>query len=1099
MVRHPMRPGKLTMYSPSFYDPVWCQAITLTERLALPRNGQRETPDSLTNLDSGMRRLQRWRSQPPFTTEAFFSKRLALDNISETDLLFLLAEPGESLLGRLRHTPSWLKEILLSYSRAEPSGAGSWPPANGSQDNQYNGFFRLIEPLLARSRTRLRKGIGALTATHADLVFDPLAIEEALLTNLRDQLLMLMSRTLVLELNVARLKGQLEGDTPAERFRSFINRLCNPATALSLLSEYPVLARQITLHLRHWLDFSLEFLTRLLNDWSDICRQLSPLAQPGPLLSVQSTAGDRHKQGRAVMAATFESGFRLIYKPKSLAADYHLQRLLEWVNERGAEPQFQTLKVIDRGTYGWSEYVEASACQSPEQVERFYRRQGGYLALLYMLEATDFHYENLIAAGEHPMMIDIESLFHPRLGEAVAARRWEIFASAILNSSVLRVGLLPQRLHFKPSDKGIDLSGLGAGAGQLTPCDLPYWEQNGTDEMHLARKRMTMPAGQNRPSLNGAEVNMLGYGNAIIRGFTDTYRLVLKHSEELLAEDGPLAAFLDDEVRAIVRPTRTYGLLLHDSFHPNLLRNALDRDRFFDRLWSGIESQPYLSRVIHAELHDLQQGDIPIFTTRPGSLDIWTSTGERIPCFLDESGMSLVNQRVRQLSEQDLKRQKWIIRASLASSAIAEKRKPPQRGTARQPPAPIRHEQLIAVASTIGDRLEELAFTDEENISWIGLTFIDDETCSLLPLSYDLYNGTSGVVLSLAYLGHLTGEPRYLRLAQAASRSLTAPLSNLDQHSAASLFNSIGAFDGCGSLIYTLTHLGRLWRQPELLAQAESLIRFLPPLIYKDERFDIMSGAAGLIGALLALFRYRPQLATLQTVILCCEHLLAHTSIQSRGIGWANQPSGGPPLNGFSHGNAGIGWALWRVGRLTGRAEFIEAAEAALSYERSLFCAERGNWPDLREQRGDEAQPEAMMTAWCHGAAGIGLARLQMFKQAESPQQKERLRVEVEVAVETTLREGFGDNHSLCHGDMGNLELLMEAAEVFGNERLRQQAEELLAQVVREIEQEGYRCAVPLKVETPGLMTGLAGIGYGLLRAAAPRRVPSVLSLDAPL
>ncbi|HYO92706.1 MAG TPA: type 2 lanthipeptide synthetase LanM, partial [Pyrinomonadaceae bacterium] len=595
-----------------------------------------------------------------------------------------------------------------------------------------------------------------------------------------------------------------------------------------------------------------------------------PVNQPGPLVGLQCTAGDRHKQGRAVMTAAFESGFRLIYKPKSLAADYHLQRLLEWVNERGAEPQFKTLRVIDRGSYGWSEFVEATACQSTEQVERFYRRQGGYLALLYMMEATDFHYENLIAAGEHPMLIDIESLFHPRVGEAVAAARpWDFFAGAILNSSVLRVGLLPQRLHFKPSDKGVDLSGLGASAGQLTPCDIPYWEQDGTDEMHIARKRMTMPTGRNRPFLNGREVDTLEYGDAIVRGFTDTYRLVLKHREELLAEDGPLAAFLDDEVRIIVRPTSTYGLLLHDSFHPHVLRNALDRDRFLDRLWRGIESQPYLSRVIQAELHDLQQGDIPIFTTRPGSLDIWTSAGERIPRFLDQSGMTLVHQRVGQLSEQDLKRQEWIIRASLASSAIAEKREPLQPDASRKPRAAVPREQLIAIASAIGDRLEELAFKEKENISWIGLTFIDDETCSLLPMSYGLYSGTSGVALYLAYLAHLTGEPRHLMLAQAASRSLTAPLSNLDERSVASLFNSIGAFEGCGSLIYTLTHLGQLWQQPELLAQAESLVRFLPPLIYKDERFDIMSGAAGLIAALLALHQCRPNSATLQAVIAC--------------------------------------------------------------------------------------------------------------------------------------------------------------------------------------------------------------------------------------
>ena len=40
------------------------------------------------------------------------------------------------------------------------------------------------------------------------------------------------------------------------------------------------------------------------------------------------------------------------------------------------------------------------------------------------------------------------------------------------------------------------------------------------------------------------------------------------------------------------------------------------------------------------------------------------------------------------------------------------------------------------------------------------------------------------------------------------------------------------------------------------------------------------------------------------------------------------------------------------------------------------------------------------------------------------------------------------------------------------------------------------RMGTPLEVESPGLMTGLAGVGHGLLRLAAPDRIPSVLLLE---
>ena len=60
------------------------------------------------------------------------------------------------------------------------------------------------------------------------------------------------------------------------------------------------------------------------------------------------------------------------------------------------------------------EFVAASGCTEAEAIQRFYERQGAYLALLYALEATDFHLENLIAAGEYPVWVDLESLFHLR-------------------------------------------------------------------------------------------------------------------------------------------------------------------------------------------------------------------------------------------------------------------------------------------------------------------------------------------------------------------------------------------------------------------------------------------------------------------------------------------------------------------------------------------------------------------------------------------------------------------------------------------------------------------------------------------------------------
>ena len=76
-----------------FTSPTWCHALTLGERfVALAGDGARQ---SLGDEDAelGRRRLQRWRSQPPFDTDSFFAQRLDLDGIDEESFLYLLGEP----------------------------------------------------------------------------------------------------------------------------------------------------------------------------------------------------------------------------------------------------------------------------------------------------------------------------------------------------------------------------------------------------------------------------------------------------------------------------------------------------------------------------------------------------------------------------------------------------------------------------------------------------------------------------------------------------------------------------------------------------------------------------------------------------------------------------------------------------------------------------------------------------------------------------------------------------------------------------------------------------------------------------------------------
>jgi type 2 lantibiotic biosynthesis protein LanM len=968
------------------------------------------------------------------------------------------------------------------------------------RQQETGGFLDALNPFLTEGCDRLRDGVRAVVRTCADVPFDPDTVVELLYPLLVERLLPMLTPAMTLELHVARLQGLLQGATSTERFESYLERLRRHDVVLVLWQEYPVLFHQLLQQIDQWVASGLEFLARLCADWDLLRKRFGAAESPGPLTGVGS-AGDRHRGGRSVLVASFSSGFQLVYKPRPLAVDAHFQELLTWLNERGAEPRFRTLQVLNRGTHGWVEFVTARGCTSVEEVRRFFLRQGGFLALLYALEATDFHFENLIAEAEHPVLIDLEALFHPRTEQRGpgSASEANLPDGSTLASSVLRVGLLPQRVWSLANPEGIDLSGLGASSGQVSPQPVPALEAAGTDGMRLVRKRRAIPDGRHLPTLDGKEISALDHAEEIMAGFSTVYRLLVEHREELLARDGPLSCFAHNEVRVILRPTQTYASLLRESFHPNLLRDPLDRDRFFDRLAATAQQRPDLARVVPAELDDLQRGDIPVFTTQPCMRHLWSSSGALLTDFFDEPGLVAAQQRLLQMGEFDLTRQLWLIRATLSTRGKRVGRTQPN--PAETAPTADR-DRLLAAARAIGDRLAAQAWPGDEGAAWLGLTALANQRqWALLPLGLSLYDGLPGVALFLAYLGELTGVERYTDLARGAIGTVRRQRSKSRETSGT--LTSVGGFDGWGGIIYTYAHLAALWQEPALLREADAIVQTLPPLIAQDTQLDIIAGCAGCIGGLLTLYRCSPSPRILAAAIQSGDRLLTRCQVMERGIGWMTQVPASQPLTGFAHGAAGMAWALAELWALSGAERFRLAASEALAYERSQFSSTAVNWLDLRNRSAlglASEQSEQALVAWCHGAPGIGLARLHLLPYLGD----DEMPAEIDAALRTTLARGFGDtgsidNHSLCHGELGNLELLLQAGLTLAEPRWQTETARLARVILDSIERDGWLCGVPAWVENPGLLTGIAGIGYELLRLVEPQRVPSVLMLAPPL
>jgi hypothetical protein len=392
-----------------FAAPDWFEALTLVERAALPGPdaGAALSPEQ---IERAARKASRWRSESELLDDRLFARRLALDGLTPDGFLRVLAAPAADLRQRAAGPPDWLRLLARSFGQDSP------PLPAEVEDGGGLGILELLRPLIADAHARVLAGLRRI-ASGAPGLYVPEDLAAALLATLIRRLRWASERTLALELHASRLEGKLRGETSEERFRSFVERLRQPAGALEILRRYPVLARDACRHAGQWAETSLEMMERFAADREEIVRRLGAGADPGPLAAVSTGLSDRHGGGRSVAVLAFASGLQAVYKPKSLAVDVHFQTLVAWLGERGCDPPLRRLAVLDRGVYGWVEHVAARPCETPEEAERFHERQGAWAALFYALEATDFHHENLIAEGEHPVPIDLETLFQPALAE----------------------------------------------------------------------------------------------------------------------------------------------------------------------------------------------------------------------------------------------------------------------------------------------------------------------------------------------------------------------------------------------------------------------------------------------------------------------------------------------------------------------------------------------------------------------------------------------------------------------------------------------------------------------------------------------------------
>jgi lantibiotic modifying enzyme len=417
---------------------------------------------------------------------------------------------------------------------------------------------------------------------------------------------------------------------------------------------------------------------------------------------------------------------------------------------------------------------------------------------------------------------------------------------------------------------------------------------------------------------------------------------------------------------------------------------------------------------------------------------------------------------------------------------------------------------LLDEAARIGRTICASAYWHADRCNWVGrspremiepgMPFIPTVTA----LGPELYGGTAGIALFLAQLHAQTRAERVRRTARGAMRQALWRSENLPSAVNTSFYS------GLVGIAYAAVRVGLLLEEPQLVKDGIRLASRAAPSSDPDRLLDVIGGNAGAIAPLLWLARFPGGEALHQLASELAADLAAAATKRDGTWRWdperaSGKGIGSTPLCGFAHGASGLGLALLEIGVHDQREEWVDGGLAAFTYEDRLYDGDRENWPDLREfgPRPNDADtpPRSFMVAWCHGAAGIGLARLRAYQLLTERRADLLPGVERAIRATSTYLQVLppDSDASPCHGRAGLIEVLLYAASVLGDRAYSDQAVETWIRTLRSRRAGAeWPCGVASGRNNPSLMLGVAGIGYGLLRAENPQSVPSVLVIGSP-
>ncbi|MDY4819139.1 MAG: type 2 lanthipeptide synthetase LanM, partial [Bacilli bacterium] len=818
-------------------------------------------------------------------------------------------------------------------------------------------------------------------------------------------------------------------------------------------------------------NFYKNIIGQFFEDEEEIEERLCLMQKGLHIVHIESSHSDVHHGGQQVARVELSNGLSILYKPHSMLNEKKFTELLHWISA-GIKIRQLDYDFLSYETHSWCTVVQYKCCHSKNEIREYYRRLGVQLFLAYFLGTHDLHYENVIASGEYPVIIDLETLTNVSRYEE--QKTLDVSVRNKLSYSVLSTGLLP--VYFWNTEGiGIDSSGISGGNENCYPFKIPIVVESGTSNMYIDYSYPKAKKKENRAMLGNVFCLPAEFETEFIEGFSLAYRYVLSNVDIFRKKIRELVTV---KSRYLVANTQRYAMILSSSYHPSLLKDGAERELFLRSVCKGKTENE--TEIMEDEVKSLLQGDIPYYMYWLNSKNLYSDAGMEIKGFFQKLPIDVLMQRVETLNEDDMESQiryiKVALELTLANrkqyenkiySTESNKKNNKDDGNNTIVQLDLKIDQWIE--QLINMLIKEAVWNENETeVTWCQVKIFSKEkmTWSINGMNMYLYDGLAGMLLIFYELNIKRQDKKIEKIYETLKQMLFSYTDKCVECFDYIQSKMSGAFEGEGSIVYAYLLLYQESKNTRFLEYAEKHSNILKQLIEKDSSYDMISGNAGAAYVLIKLYEYTKKNQYLQLAERAVIELNVHSEKQKNGIGWRIKEYV-TPMSGMAHGNAGILIPVFALWKKTGKEIYRTMAEEIWKYEEFLYDEHIQNWRDVR--KAENNMDHIGSVAWCHGVGGILLSRMYCYELADDMIWKQRLQKDIIRAREKLRKYWRRDSWTLCHGICGNMWILEETS----------QEKKLAIKCINQIKNIKL---LPQELMNPGLMDGYGGIIYYFIK-----------------